>query len=617
MNTEQARNTAFQKAGREEWAEAAKKSLRKDTIGHLYRKTYEGITLSPLYTEADSVPADQFPGEGSYLRGFYGTERPGWRIAQRLVHPDWNELKKQIGLSLQRGQDALSFDPDRLNDMAELSFTELNGIAALNKVPLCIFSKTNYPAIAKKLLEAHISGIFGAAATDMLSSHLEAGLIVDDHGEEMKSWLDVLKALDSQYPELKTILIDLEPFNAGGGHAGHELGAALAGAVFYVEKMKEMGWPPEKTAGKFIFNFAIGSQFFTEIAKLRAFRMLWKMVADAYGIPNDQNKVLVSAETSEFTKSVIDPYVNMLRAGSEAFSAVVGGIDFLHVTPFDHLTVEGNAFSERIARNTQLLLKDESYIDKVMDPAGGSFYIESLTKELAEKGWAFFLEIDKHGGILQSLASGWLQHQIKETALARMRDSETRKQSIIGVNVYALSSETADEPLLKAKKPTEFDKRQIEPLPRLRLAQQFESLRKRSMNLAETGFMPEAALICLGKLKEFKPRADFAAGVLATAGIQSEWSGECHSLSDVKSFIKRKSYKYYCLCGPDALYDQLAAPIGRWIKENVPDVHIDIAGRFSAEELAEYGLDGTLYSGQNIYKKLAGILDSWEDEINA
>ena len=137
------------------------------------------------------------------------------------------------------------------------------------------------------------------------------------------------------------------------------------------------------------------------------------------------------------------------------------------------------------------------------------------------------------------------------------------------------------------------------------------------MNLAETGFMPEAALICLGKLKEFKPRADFAAGVLATAGIQSEWSGECHSLSDVKSFLKRKPYKYYCLCGPDTLYEQMGAQIGIWFKENVPDARLDIAGRLSDEKLSEYGVDGTLYSGQNIYKKLAGLLDSWEDEINA
>lgn len=614
MNTEQARNATFKKASRKEWVEAAKKSLKKDTIGHLYKETYEGITLSPLYTEAD-VPADQYSSEGLYARGFYGAARQGWRIAQKLSHPDWNVLKKQIGLSLQRGQDTLSFDPDQLNNIEELSFTELNEITALNKVPLFILSKSNYPAIANKLLEEKTGDVFGAAATDMISSKLEAGRVVNGDGKEIKSWLDLLKALDSQYPELKTILIDVEPFNAGGGHAVHELGAALAGAVFYLEKMKEVGWPPEKTAGKFIFNFAIGSQFFTEIAKLRAFRMLWKTVADAYGIPNDQNKVLVSAETSEFTKSIIDPYVNMLRAGSEAFSAVVGGIDFLHVTPFDHLSVEWSGFSERIARNTQLLLKDESHMDKVTDPAGGSFYIESLTKELAEKGWAFFLEIDKRGGILKSLESGWLQNQIKETANERMRDSEIRKQSIIGVNVYVLSTEKMDEPLLKKKETADIETKLIEPLPRLRLAQQFERLRKRAVSMANAGYAPEAGLICLGKLKEFKPRADFAAGVLAAAGIQSEWSGECHSLSDVKAFIKGKAYKYYCLCGPDPLYEQVAARIGQWLKENDPDVHIDIAGRLTNEKLAEYGLDGTLYSGQNIYKKLAGLLDSWEDEI--
>ncbi|WP_340085097.1 methylmalonyl-CoA mutase family protein [Siminovitchia sp. FSL H7-0308] len=616
MNTEQARNTRFQKAGREEWVEAAKKSLKKDTIGHLYKKTYEGITLNPLYTKADAVCVDQYPGEGSYVRGFHAAERQRWRISQRIAHSDWNELKKQIGLARQRGQDTISFDPDQLNNMEELSFTALNDMIALHQAPLFVLSKSNYPLIARKLLEYKGGGIFGAVATDIISSHLQAGRLVNIQGEEMDSWLSAVQELDEQYPEIKTILVDVEPYNAGGGNAVQELGTALATAVFYLEKMKEIGWPPEKTASKLLFNFVIGSQFFIEIAKLRAFRMLWKTLSGAYGMSNDQNKVLVSAETSEFTKSAIDPYVNMLRAGSEAFSAVVGGVDFLHVAPFDYVTTEWNSFSERIARNTQLLLKHESYLDKVADPSGGSYYIESLTKGLVEKGWAFFLEIDKNGGITESLQSGWLQKQIKETAHQRLKDSETRKQSIIGVNVYAVSTENVEEPLSRKNLGTDCDSMRVEPLPRLRLSQSFENIRKRTKNLANKGFLPEVGLIGLGPLKEYKPRADFADGVLAAAGIRAQWSNDCHSLDDMKAFIKKKQYKYYCLCGSDAMYQRLAAQIAHWLKEHIPGVHVDIAGRYANEELAAFGLDGTLYSGQNMYEKLSGLLSSWEDEIN-
>jgi methylmalonyl-CoA mutase len=616
MKTEQARNAAFEKAGWEDWVEAAKKSLKKESIDHLYSETYEGITLSPLYTESDAVHAGQYPGEGSYVRGFYGPKRRGWRIAQRIGHPDWSILKKEIASALQRGQDTLSFDPDSLTNIGELSFTELHELVDMEKVPLFIFSKSNFPVISKKLLEAACARLFGVAATDLISSRLEAGCTVHSDGKEMESWMSAIQGLDARHPELKTILIDAEPYHAGGGNAVQELGAALAEAVFYLEKMKEIGWKPEKTANKFIFHFAVGSQFFMEVAKLRAFRMLWKTVADAYGMPVDQNKVFVSAETSEFTKSVIDPYVNMLRAGSEAFSAVVGGVDFLHVAPFDHLAGEWNGFSERIARNTQLLLKEESFMDKVIDPAGGSFYIEALTKEAAEKGWAFFLEIDKNGGIMDSLQSGWLQKHIKETADKKMRDAQTRRQSIIGVNVYAISSDKGGKPPVKTNRTAGHDAVRVDPLPRIRLAQKFEDLRQRSAALEKKGFAPHAGLICLGQLKEYKPRADFAAGVLAAGGINAEWSDDCHSLDGLKSFLAKKTYPYYCLCGPDALYDQWAAEMAQWLKEHVPGVQVDIAGKYSDEELAAFGLDGSLYGGQNIYEKLAGLLDRWEGEID-
>ncbi|TGU94552.1 methylmalonyl-CoA mutase, partial [Mesorhizobium sp. M00.F.Ca.ET.186.01.1.1] len=192
-------------------------------------------------------------------------------------------------------------------------------------------------------------------------------------------------------PKLKTILVQGNPYCESGGHAVAELAFSLATGVEYIQAMLDRGLSIEEVAGRMQFSFAVGSDVFMEIAKLRAVKMLWANIVDAYGGSVETQKIAIHARTAAWTKTVCDPYVNMLRATTEAFSAIVGGVDSLHVSAFDEAIRPANEFSRRIARNTQIILEQEAHLAKVVDPAGGSWYVEWLTDELAKKAWELFL----------------------------------------------------------------------------------------------------------------------------------------------------------------------------------------------------------------------------------
>ena len=456
MMSNPAKRTTFKRVSLEEWQEVAQQSLKAKPLQSLNKETYEGMTLTPLYTgeNINQAQIDQYPGTGSYARGFGSTAGNGWHIAQKIKHSDWEEGKRLLSQALASGQDTISIQADHLLDINEFSFSELDQIMDVERNPLFMLVKSDYSVLVEKLLQSSMSDkLSGALAADILTAGLADGSLIDQNGELIKKWTANLKKVDRHYPLLKTIVIDTAPFNAGGANAVQELGIALAEAVFYIEHLKKEGWDPAKTVNKMVFHFAVGSNFFMEVAKFRAFRILWKTVADAYELSPDENSVVVSAETSAFTKSTLDSYVNLLRAGNEAFTAVLGGIDYLHVSPFDEVTADSNDFSARIARNTQLLFHEESHVNKVIDPAGGSYYLESLTADLVESGWRFFQDLDRRGGIFQALESGSLQLEINKTLEKRMEDVKTRAKSMIGVNVFAQLNEKPTFPQSKIAKP--------------------------------------------------------------------------------------------------------------------------------------------------------------------
>ncbi|MGE8204449.1 methylmalonyl-CoA mutase family protein [Heyndrickxia sp. NPDC080065] len=613
LNINELKRQSFQAFSVEEWKSSAIVSLKNKSIDSLLKKTYENIILKPLYTkeDLDMTSIEQIPGSCLNTRGFreLGDFRMNWKIAQRLYNRNWDDLHPILSNVLQRGQEALSFDIDGMKDVQQVNLLDIKGVD-LSEIPIFLQTKRYFPAIFSKLKQlpncAQLKGVFG---TDIISRGIERAEIITI--DQFESWTKLVKEADIHMNGVKTILIDTTPYHNGGANAVQEIAIALAEAVCYIEHFKSENWDPRKTVNKMVFHFSIGGNFFMEIAKLRAFRKLWSTIANAYEICQDEQKVTISAETSTFTKSALDPYVNVLRAGNEAFSAILGGIDYLHVAAFDETYQETNEFSARISRNIQLLLREEAHINKVCDPAGGSYYIETLTNELALKSWKLFKEIDAKGGILNVLESGWLQKEIREILENRMKDIETRSQSLIGSNVYANLSEhvhfpgTFQENICNTElaiKPT-------------RMAAAFEKLREQAVVLEKSGAAPVAGLICLGKLKSHKEKADFVSGFLAAGGIKAIWSNECNSLNEIQKFVEETKYFYYCICGTEESYEQFAIKIAEWFKQQNKYGILDIAGKFSDEKLVELkvsGISGSIYMNQNLIEKLTSLLKLWE-----
>ncbi|MED3650885.1 methylmalonyl-CoA mutase family protein [Heyndrickxia sporothermodurans] len=614
-NVKELKNQTFQAYSVMDWEDAANQTLKNRNIDSLSRSTYENIMLKPLYTKEDieHLSIEQYPRSGLNTRGFdeFENSQNKWQIAQKLTKTKWADLHPIVADLLKRGQEVLAIDIDRLNDIDQVNFMDIEELD-LSRTPIFIQTKFHFKTMLAKLREIpnkeQLKGILG---TDIISKEVENGDIPNSLSSEMNNWLQQIKLADQEYNALKTVLIDTTPYHNGGANAVQEIAIALSEAVYYIERLKEANWEPGKTARKLVFHFSIGGNFFMEIAKLRAFRKLWSTIGNAYEMTLDEQAVPISAETSMITKSKLDPYVNILRAGNEAFSAILGGVNLLHVSAFDEIYKETNEFSARISRNIQLLLREEAHLNKVSDPAGGSYYIETLTNELVKKSWELFQLIDRKGGIVEVLQSSWLQQEIKNIRDQRLTDVATRKQSLIGTNVYANLAEQV--PYVNKRQSTNVSSNKV--LPSVRLAEAFENLREHAKGLEETGRAPIAGLICLDKLKHHKARADFVTGFLATGGIKSVWSPECTKLEDIQTFVKETNFSYYCLCGNDEAYEGLNEKIIEWFQGQTSHFILDIAGKISGEKwiaMKSAGVSDAIYKNQNAIEKLTSLLTLWE-----
>jgi methylmalonyl-CoA mutase len=460
-------------------------------------------------------------------------------------------------------------------------------------------------------------------AADPLSEIPINGLLPDNFLSILNGFSKNLQKVNNHFPNLRTLLVNTTPYHNGGANAIQELGIAAATGVFYLDSLDVDALDAEQIMNKLIFKFSIGSNYFMEIAKLRAARIIWNKIAEAYGVNEHSRGMQIAAETSLFTKTVFDPYVNLLRGGNEAFAAVVGGVQYLHVTPFDQLT-GSNSFSDRIARNVQLLLQEEAHLTKVIDPAGGSWYIEQLTNELAQKGWAFFQEIEAMGGILEALKANWLQAKIADVFEKRKLDIFTRKQSIVGTNVYANLADIFPENIEEAKKPDGSQKEDltivITQVPQLRLSQPYEGLRKRADELKKkSGKATSVGLICLGSLKQHKARLDFVRGFLSAGGVMVEASEPIHSVDEAVDFVSKSETKNFCICGTNELYQTLGLEILQTMKAKLADQTIYLAGLPEQDDQVKWtenGLKQFIHIKSNCFESLSSILSEMEVSAN-
>ncbi len=615
MSLEDIIGYSFPEQTYEGWKQKAEESLKGKSLEGLSKKTYENIQLKPLYTKEDregkEVP--QFPGQGDYRRGSkaLGYIEENWKIAQKISTPDVAQLKERLTSSMKKGQNTVSFVPTQeiIKGLPEV----LEGIDS--STPFAINAECLLDEILMKLEEVDNSGqISGYIAQDPVSLHAKAGSNFSQIEEEYAGFAEKIQKANQISANLRTILTDTTLYHNGGANAVQELAIALATAVYHIEQLENHGISVDEIISKMVFHFSIGSNFFLETAKLRAARVLWSKMTEAYQVAEElQGQMEISADTSWFTKTVYDPYVNLLRAGNEAFAAVLGGVQYLHVSPFNEPEGESSEFSERIARNTQLLLKNEARLGSIIDPAGGSWYIESLTDELAERAWALFLEIDEKGGIAAVLESGWLQAQIGEVKAKRMNDIAIRKQTIVGTNKYA---NPLDKPLT-AQVATAALETDFIPVKQGRLAEPYEQLRQKAETLTQMNQAPVSGLLCLGNLKNHKARADFIDGFLAPGGIAAERSGELQCPPDAVAFINEKKCHFYVLCGSDVQYAESGLEVVQAIREHFPELKLYVAGLApvgEAEAWKQAGVSDFITVKSNCYETLRSFLNEIEVE---
>ncbi len=456
----------------EDWKTAARESLKGAPFEKLATSTYEGIDLQPIYTRTDieDLPfLDQKPGFSTYLRGSApaGYWAQPWEICQEIPAAFAHSFNEALKYDLQRGQIGIDLSLDlaaqkgRDSDSAPAGEVGKSGTAIssledldsaladidVEKYPLHI--RTGFSGLGMiMMLNAFLSRqgknpdqVKGSIDTDPLGylvtcGHLPVSIeTAYDHMARATAWGS------QRAPYLKTIGVSGLPYHQAGADAVRELAYVLATAAEYIAGLSERGLSVDDIAAHMRFTFGIGPFYFMEIAKLRAARMLWAKIIEAWGGNSDSQKITIHARTSSYNQTRYDPYVNMLRTTTEAFSAVAAGVDSLHTNPFDEVFGGGDEFSRRAARNIQVLLREECRLDRLMDPAGGSYFIEKLTHRVSQKAWEVFQQIEAGGGMFKALQEGLPQNEITALHEKRKQDLAEKKSLLVGTNFSENKSE--------------------------------------------------------------------------------------------------------------------------------------------------------------------------------
>lgn len=464
----------FPPASLEQWHEEVVKLLKGAPFEKkMLTPTYEGITLKPLYSQSDvsTLSAkDAMPGGAPFTRGarLLGYQERPWWVAQELPYPTYDELNQALCLDLERGQTAVNLLLDRATqagldpDMAGsgevgaggTSIASVIGLARalggidLESVPILVQPGSAALPFAALLVAylrrqgKEISRLQGALGMDPLCGLVAHGELPVSIARAYDELATLTRWAATNAPQVTTVSAYGFVYHDSGGTAVQELAFTLAVAVEHLRQLEARGVGVETAAPRMLFGLSVGSHFFMEVAKLRAARVLWARVVQASGGSEDAARMRLHARCSSWNKTAFDPHTNILRATTEAFAAVLGGCDSLHVVPFDEPLGLPSELARRIARNTQTILRDEVHLDALIDPAGGSWAVEALTAEVAEKAWALFGEIEAAGGMLAALEAGTPQRAVAEVAAERAKAIAGRREPVLGVNIYPNPSES-------------------------------------------------------------------------------------------------------------------------------------------------------------------------------
>ncbi len=551
----------------EAWKEKAVADLKgADYEKKLVWKTNEGFAIQPFYRREDIASlatTNALPGEYPFVRG-NKKDNNAWCVRQDIEVTDYTEANAKALQAVERGADSLGFKIKGKMLSAEGIETLLKGIRACCVELNFITCQSKCVELANILIDYFTAKSYdlevlrGSINYDPINKLIGKGKEIGEYAETLKTLVETMQAL----PGYKCVAVNALSMNNAGSYISQELGYALAWGHEYLHTLVEAGVPVEKAAKTMKFNFGISSNYFMEIAKFRAARMLWATIVKQYEPKCDcACKMAVHAETSTFNMTLFDAHVNMLRTQTEAMSAAIAGVDSITVCPFDKTYETPDEFAERIARNQQLLLKEECHLDKTVDPAAGSYYIETLTASIAKQAWEVFLAVENAGGFLAEAKAGNIQRAVNKSGDARREAVSKRREILLGTNQYPNFTETAG-----TRRPVANTcccgghsecEAQYEKLDQSRQASAFEALR---LETEESGRRPKAFMLTIGNLAMRQARAQFSCNFLACAGYEViDNLGFATVEEGVEAAMAAKA-DIVVLCSSDDEYAEYAVP---------------------------------------------------------
>lgn len=555
---------------RQEWIDKINVDLKgADYQKKMVWRTNEGFNMEPFYRKEDlegMTQINSLPGQFPYLRG-NKKDNNQWYVRQNIKAADPKEANAKALDILNKGVTSLGFKiPAKELDAAYLD-TLLEGIQA-EAVELNFSTCQGHTLKLAQLLADYFTRkgynadkLVGSINFDPIEKILTKGKNTTALLENIP---EIVKAM-SAFPHYRCISVNADTLCNNGAYVYQELGYALAWGNEYLNQMTEAGIPADQAAKSIKFNLGIGGVYFMEIAKFRAARMLWAHIVKKYNPQCDcACKMYVNATTTTYNMTIFDSYVNMLRSQTETMSAALANVDAIVVTPFDTPYETPTEFAERIARNQQLLLQEESHFDKIVDVAGGSYFIEKLTQSLAEEAWKLFLAIEEEGGFLAAAEAGTIQNTINETNATRHANAGKRKEFLLGTNQFPNFNEKSE-----GKSPIKGGQccgshqngheceKPFAKLETSRLASDFEDLRLQTEQAAK---QPVAFMLTIGNLAMRQARAQFSCNFLACAGYKVIDNLGFDSVEEGIEAALKAEADIVVLCSSDDEYAEYAIP---------------------------------------------------------
>ncbi len=581
-------------------------------------KTAEGFSVKPYYRaedlEAMGSLLDTLPGQFPFVRG-NNAESNNWKICQEIETANpraANALAREV---LDKGANAVSLYAGKISGADDLK-AMLEGIDPV-KSSLCFHSSKSYAALAG-LLVNHLGDKAGKASgsfnCDPVSHLLLNGNFHTSREKDLAEPVELVKSYSDKLPYYRMITVNAHHFHNSGSTLVQELAFALAAGNEYMALLTQNGISADKAAQSIKFSFAAGSNYFMEIAKLRAARLLWAKIVEQYNPASPESaKMHIHSVTADWNKTIFDPYVNMLRTTTESMSAVLGGADTITVLPFDIYYKEPDAFSMRIARNQQIILKEESGLDKVVDPAAGSYYIENLTASMADAAWKLFLETEEKGGMLEAVLSGFVQDAVAASAKQKNADIASRRTILLGTNQYPNLIENMLEKIQVDEEDEGEEEHQAGPAALYKVmvpyrgADGFEDLRLATeIYHSEEGPRPHVFLLTMGNLAMRKARAGFSTNFFGCAGYQiTDNPGFATVDEGVKAALDAKA-DIVVICSSDEEYAEIVPAAARALKAARPEVLVVVAGypKEILDSLKEAGVDEFIHVRTNVMESL-------------